>query len=89
MRKSVTTRRSHPEEQEAEVEFLGSSFPCNSNIRKETHSRNLCVHHNPVVIAIANLYQSVDLTELAKSGKLDPVIGRDEGRLYAINSSSF
>ena len=42
-----------------------------------------------VVIAIANLYKSVDLTELAKSGKLDPVIGRDEGKLYAINFSPF
>jgi ATP-dependent Clp protease ATP-binding subunit ClpA len=26
--------------------------------------------------------QSVDLTELARSGKLDPVIGRDEGASY-------
>jgi hypothetical protein len=25
------------------------------------------------------LLQSVDLTELAKQGKLDPIIGRDEG----------
>ena len=39
------------------------------------------------MIAIANLYQSVDLTELVKSGKLDrevdPMIERDEGKLYA------
>ena len=89
MRKSVTTPRSHPEEQEAEGEFLDSAFPCNSSIRKETRSRNLCVLRNAIVIAIANLYKSVDLTELAKSGKLDPVIGRDEGKLYAINFSPF
>jgi len=28
--------------------------------------------------------QSVDLTELAKQGKLDPTIGRDEGALPPI-----
>jgi len=33
--------------------------------------------------------QSVDLTELAKEGKLDPTIGRDEGmRLLIIRHSS-
>lgn len=26
--------------------------------------------------------QSVDLTEMARDGKLDPTIGRDEGMLY-------
>jgi hypothetical protein len=25
------------------------------------------------------LYQSIDLTEMAREGKLDPTIGRDEG----------
>lgn len=28
------------------------------------------------------LKQSVDLTEMAKNGKLDPTIGRDEGVLF-------
>jgi ATP-dependent Clp protease ATP-binding subunit ClpA len=28
--------------------------------------------------------KSVDLTELAKAGKLDPTIGRDEGKLFYV-----
>jgi hypothetical protein len=35
------------------------------------------------------LLQSVDLTEMAKEGKLDPTIGRDEGMyMLAIPSSN-
>jgi hypothetical protein len=39
------------------------------------------VHYNAyVVVAISNLHQSVDLTEQAKTGKLDPATGRNEGK---------
>jgi len=52
------------------------------SIRKVMHSKNMYVHALTFSGHLCNPFgcpQSVDLTELAKEGKLDPTIGRDEG----------
>lgn len=36
-------------------------------------------YHYTEFVLIKSMLQSVDLTELARNGKLDPTIGRDEG----------
>ena len=54
--------------------------------RKAMLSKNMYVFTTPFWLLHVNDFgcsQSVDLTELAKEGKLDPTIGRDEGT-YAL-----
>lgn len=64
----------------------GGGFPGNLRISAEPRPKGEALKEFVSSYALApeftHCLQSLDLTEMARAGKLDPTIGRDEGRCF-------